>query len=96
MGLDAAEYGQIRYKIHELVHGAGLVWTLDFRHQDVDKLSRLFHAAAEEFPVLKKYAHHWATAAIAGRYLQNIRRYARIRGVLPPKPRYNRGGQAVA
>ncbi|KAL7277980.1 hypothetical protein ACG7TL_007933 [Trametes sanguinea] len=93
MGLDDFEYGEIRYKIHGLVHAAGLEWTLDFRHQEVEKLSRLFSAATEACPVLDKYVNHWATAAIAARYMQNLRRYARTRGVLAAKPRYNRGGR---
>ncbi|OSD02644.1 hypothetical protein PYCCODRAFT_1477621 [Trametes coccinea BRFM310] len=94
MGLEDDKYSEIRYGIHHLVHNASLAWERDFRHQDVDAVARFFHVAGEAFPILKRYAHHWATAAIAGRYMQNIRRYARKRGIIPAKPRYNRGSGA--
>ncbi|KAH9847273.1 hypothetical protein C2E23DRAFT_849622 [Lenzites betulinus] len=84
------EYCDIRYLVHTLVHTAQLEWQCDFRNQDTHKLSQMFSAAADAYPVLNRYAHHWATAAIAGRYMQNVRRYAREKGVMPKKPRYNR------
>ncbi|KAH9850529.1 hypothetical protein C2E23DRAFT_315378 [Lenzites betulinus] len=92
MGIDAKLYTAIRYRIHVLVHAARLSWQDDFRHQDVDKLTKVFNGAAKDFPILKRYCHHWATAAIASRYMQNVRRNARRNGHIPRRARFNRGG----
>ncbi|KAI0371591.1 hypothetical protein BV20DRAFT_1051601 [Pilatotrama ljubarskyi] len=96
MGIDEQLYNRIRSDIHKLVHMAKLDWQKDFHHQDVMKLAKVFNGAAKEFPILKRYTHHWATAAIAARYLQNIRRNARENGYLPKCAKYNRGGRHAA
>ncbi|KAI0831522.1 hypothetical protein BC628DRAFT_1416005 [Trametes gibbosa] len=92
MGIDEDLYIAIRYKIRTLVHSAQLSWQLDFRHQEVDRLAKVFNGAAKAYPILKRYSHHWATAAIAARYMQNVRRRARNNGHLPKRARHNRGG----
>ena len=49
--------------------------------------------AAADFPILKTYANQWATAMIARRYMQNLRRHARSKGYMSRRARYNRGGE---
>ncbi|KAI0648465.1 hypothetical protein C8Q79DRAFT_1008785 [Trametes meyenii] len=85
-----------QYKIHTLVHASGLSWHLDFRHQEMDKLSKLYQGVAKVYPILKRYTHHWATAMIAQHYMQNICRYAREKGTEPKYAKYNRGGKGHA
>ncbi|KAI0823608.1 hypothetical protein BC628DRAFT_1504067 [Trametes gibbosa] len=95
MGVEKDLYIDIRVspKVHAAefsAQGYCLAWDRDFWHQDVNKLANLFSAAAEEYPILKRYSHHWATAAIATRYMQNLRRHAREKGLIPSGVRYNR------
>ncbi|OJT13639.1 hypothetical protein TRAPUB_9828 [Trametes pubescens] len=56
------------------------------------RIIRTQSSAAKAYPILKKYSHHWATAAIAARYMQNVRRRARNMGHLPKRAKHNRGG----
>ncbi|KAM5537726.1 hypothetical protein V8D89_008613 [Ganoderma adspersum] len=84
MNLDDQEYLTIRATIHDLVKSAQLKWRDEFRHQDPAKLGHLFKAARKEHPVLRRYVGDWATAVIAKTYMQNMRKYARRRGYMPP------------
>ncbi|OJT05182.1 hypothetical protein TRAPUB_4007 [Trametes pubescens] len=75
-GLSKEDYRAVQRTIRNLVIIANLDWTDDFRRQNAENLARLYRAAREEHPVLKRFQNNWLTAELAKQFLQNKCKHA--------------------
>ncbi|KAI8990585.1 hypothetical protein BD414DRAFT_535874 [Trametes punicea] len=77
MGLDSDPelYETIRTDVRDIVHRAGLDYSLVWHKQPLSIISRIFDLARERHPILQRYAHDWATADLVKGNLRRTRYY---------------------
>ncbi|KAL7283908.1 hypothetical protein ACG7TL_001180 [Trametes sanguinea] len=77
MGLDGDPelYETIRTDVREIVHRAGLDYSLVWNKQPLGVITRIFDLARERHPILRRYAHDWATADLVKGNLRRTRYY---------------------
>ncbi|KAL7280968.1 hypothetical protein ACG7TL_005917 [Trametes sanguinea] len=77
MGLDNDPelYETIRTDVRDIVHQAGLDYSLVWHKQPISVISRIFDLARECHPILQRYAHDWATADLVKGNLRWTRYY---------------------
>ncbi|KAI0326295.1 hypothetical protein GY45DRAFT_1363980 [Cubamyces sp. BRFM 1775] len=75
-GLSRQDYMAVQRTIRNLVVIANLDWKEDFRRQNAESLARLYRAARDQHPILKRFQNSWLTAALAKQFLQNKRKHA--------------------
>ncbi|OSC98299.1 hypothetical protein PYCCODRAFT_1018863 [Trametes coccinea BRFM310] len=66
MGLDGDPelYETIRTDVREIVHRAGLDYSLVWNKQPLGVITRIFDLARERHPILRRYAHDWAISGV--------------------------------
>ncbi|KAI0714183.1 hypothetical protein C8T65DRAFT_738856 [Cerioporus squamosus] len=81
-GLSHADYKAVQRTVRNLVVRADLDVTQDFRRQCPESLAKLYKAAREEHPILRRFQNNWMTAELAKQFLQNRRKHAVRQGYI--------------
>ncbi|KAI0671052.1 hypothetical protein C8Q78DRAFT_991699 [Trametes maxima] len=95
MQISYRDYKDIQRTIHKLVFRVNIDWKVDYRLQDISKLSLLYRSAEQAHPILTRYEDNWAITELTKMYLQNMCEHGRREGWLERKGkrgRTTRGG----
>ncbi|KAI9454669.1 hypothetical protein BJY52DRAFT_1188790 [Lactarius psammicola] len=90
MGLsdNKPRYDAIRRLVRDLCGEVGINWELPWADISAAKKAKLYQAACEGAPYLKKFANDWPTQALAMQLLKNKRAHSYRRGYLEVLERY--------
>ncbi|CDO74532.1 hypothetical protein BN946_scf184859.g3 [Trametes cinnabarina] len=79
MGLDIDPelYETIRTDVRDIIHQVSLDYSLVWHKQPISVISRIFNLAREHHPILRRYAHDWATADLVKGNLRRTRYYCK-------------------
>ncbi|KAH8978699.1 hypothetical protein EDB86DRAFT_2836548 [Lactarius hatsudake] len=85
---DKPRYDAIRRLVRELVAAAGINWELPWAEIPARKKAKLYQAAREQAPYLKRFSNDWATEALAKQLLKNKQGHSYRRGYLDVPAKY--------
>ncbi|KAH9049188.1 hypothetical protein EDB83DRAFT_2317255 [Lactarius deliciosus] len=90
MGLsdDKPRYHAIRHLVMDLVAAAGINWEVRWAEIPASKKAKLYQAARDQVPYLKRFSNDWATEALAKQLLKNKRGHSYRSGYLEVPEKY--------
>ncbi|THH14042.1 hypothetical protein EW146_g6255 [Bondarzewia mesenterica] len=77
---DRQKYKSIQHQLRELSIRAGFDFNKTFTEQGHDKRNKLYKAAQEQIPELKRYVNDWATIEIVKQFVNNQRKWDSKKG----------------
>ncbi|THH16137.1 hypothetical protein EW146_g4450 [Bondarzewia mesenterica] len=77
---DRQKYKSIQHQLRELSIQAGFDFNKTFTEQGHDKRNKLYKAAREQIPELKRYVNDWATIEIVKQFVNNRRKWDSKKG----------------
>ncbi|KAI0642269.1 hypothetical protein C8Q79DRAFT_929256 [Trametes meyenii] len=95
MQISYRDYKDIQRTIHKLVFRVNIDWKVDYRLQDITKLSLLYRSAEQAHPILTRYEDNWAITELTKMYLQNMREHGRREGWLERKGKRGRTARSA-
>ncbi|KAH9023710.1 hypothetical protein EDB85DRAFT_2150954 [Lactarius pseudohatsudake] len=85
---DKPRYHAIRRLVMDLVAAAGINWEVRWADIPASKKAKLYQAAREQAPYLKRFSNDWATEALAKQLLKNKRGHSYRSGYLEVPAKY--------
>ncbi|KAH9012177.1 hypothetical protein EDB84DRAFT_1645184 [Lactarius hengduanensis] len=85
---DKPRYHAIRRLVTDLVAAAGINWEVRWADIPASKKAKLYQAAREQAPYLKRFSNDWATEALAKQLLKNKRGHSYRSGYLEVPAKY--------